>query len=141
MATTKSTKRHMSKAERQQARERAQERAQAALDRLGEGVREVYQSERWESWLRSLSKFHDYSLGNTILIASICFDICIKLVLNESFSLVGIDVFDDSLVRFLESSGAFINVEDLFSERFVELVDLNLELCSVLRRIFVSFVR
>ena len=69
MAATKSTKRHMSKAERQQARERAQERAQAALDRLGEGGREVYQSERWESWLQSLSKFHDYSLGNTILIA------------------------------------------------------------------------
>jgi hypothetical protein len=69
MATTKSTKRHMSKAERQQARERAQERAQAALDRLGEGVRAVYDSERWESWLRSLSKFYDYSLGNTILIA------------------------------------------------------------------------
>ena len=69
MATTKSTKRHMSKAERQQARERAQERARAALDRLGEGVRAVYDSERWESWLRSLSKFYDYSLGNTILIA------------------------------------------------------------------------
>ena len=69
MATTKSTKRHTSKAERQQARERAQERAQAALDRLGEGVRAVYDSGRWESWLRSLSKFHDYSLGNTILIA------------------------------------------------------------------------
>ena len=66
---SKSTKHHMSKAERQQARESAQERAQAALDRLGEGVREVYQSERWESWLRSLSKFYDYSLGNTILIA------------------------------------------------------------------------
>jgi hypothetical protein len=29
----------------------------------------VYDSERWESWLRSLSKFYDYSLGNTILIA------------------------------------------------------------------------
>jgi hypothetical protein len=69
MAATKSTKRHMSKAERQQARERAQERAQAALDRLSEGVRAVYDSERWESWLRSLSKFYDYSLGNTILIA------------------------------------------------------------------------
>lgn len=69
MSATKSTKRHMSKAERQQARERAQERAQAALDRLGEGVRAVYDSERWESWLQSLSRFHDYSLGNTILIA------------------------------------------------------------------------
>ena len=69
MATTKSTKRHTSKAEHQQARERAQERAQKALDRLGEGVRAVYDSERWESWLRSLSRFHDYSLGNTILIA------------------------------------------------------------------------
>ena len=69
MATTKSTKHHMSKAERQQAREKTQERAQAALDRLDEGVREVYRSERWEQWLRSLSKFYDYSLGNTILIA------------------------------------------------------------------------
>lgn len=64
----KSTKRNMSRTERQQARERAQERAQAALDRLDEGVREVYRSERWEQWLRSLAKFHDYSLGNTILI-------------------------------------------------------------------------
>lgn len=69
MATTKSTKRRMSKAERQQAREAAQEKAQAALDRLGEGVRAVYDSERWESWLRSLAKFHDYSLNNTLLIA------------------------------------------------------------------------
>ena len=69
MAATKSTRRHMSRAERQQARERAQERAQAALDRLGEGVRAVYDSERWESWLRSLGRFYDYSLGNTILIA------------------------------------------------------------------------
>lgn len=63
----KSTK-HMSKAERQQAREKAQERAQAALDRLDEGVREVYESERWRLWLDSLAKFHDYGLGNTILI-------------------------------------------------------------------------
>ena len=34
-----------------------------------EGVRAVYDSERWETWLRSLSRFYDYSLGNTILIA------------------------------------------------------------------------
>ena len=69
MAATKSTKRHVGRAERQQARERAQERARAALDRLDEGVREVYRSERWETWLHSLAKFYDYSLGNTILIS------------------------------------------------------------------------
>ena len=69
MAATKSTKRHTSRAERQQARERAQERTLAALDRLDEGVREVWRSERWETWLRSLARFYDYSLGNTILIA------------------------------------------------------------------------
>lgn len=56
----------MSKAE---AREMAQAKARAALDRLDEGVRGVYDSERWETWLKSLSRFHDYSLGNTILIA------------------------------------------------------------------------
>ena len=56
---------------RQSASRRARGRrsARAALDRLGEGVRAVYDSERWESWLRSLSRFYDYSLGNTILIA------------------------------------------------------------------------
>jgi antirestriction protein ArdC len=69
MATTKNTKRRMTKEERQQARETAQAKAQAALDRLGEGVRAVYDSERWETWLQSLARFHDYSLNNTLLIA------------------------------------------------------------------------
>ena len=68
MAASKGTKNRRSRAERQQAREAAQAKAQAALDRLGEGVREVYQSERWEQWLGSLAKFHDYSLNNTLLI-------------------------------------------------------------------------
>ena len=59
-------KKNMSKVE---AREMAQAKARAALDRLDEGVRAVYSSERWEMWLQGLAKFHDYSLGNTILIA------------------------------------------------------------------------
>lgn len=45
MTASKSTKNYRNKAERQQAREAAQ----AALDRLGEDVRAVYDSERWES--------------------------------------------------------------------------------------------
>ena len=55
--------------DKQQAREAAQTKAQAALDRLDEGMREVYDSERWKAWLDSLSKFYTYSLGNTLLIA------------------------------------------------------------------------
>jgi hypothetical protein len=65
---TKTTK-TMTAAERKQAREAAQAKAQAALDRLDAGIREVYSSDRWEQWLQSLSKFYDYSLGNTILIS------------------------------------------------------------------------
>jgi len=60
---------HMSEAERRQVRENAQQRAQEALDRLGQGVRGVWESERWEQWLRSLGRFHEYSLNNTLLIA------------------------------------------------------------------------
>ena len=41
---------------------------QAALDRLDDGVRGVYQTERWRTWLTTLSKFYDYSLNNTLLI-------------------------------------------------------------------------
>ncbi len=54
---------------RQERREAAQAKAQAALDRLGDGIRSVWDSEEWAKWLRTLAKFHDYSLNNTMLIA------------------------------------------------------------------------
>ncbi len=65
MKTTKSYK-DMTREERRAA---AQAKAQAALDRIGDGVRSVWDSEEWERWLRTLAKFHDYSLNNTMLIA------------------------------------------------------------------------
>ena len=65
MKTTKAYK-DMTKQER---REAAQAKAQAALDRLGDGIRSVWDSEAWRRWLDTLAKFHDYSLNNTMLIA------------------------------------------------------------------------
>ena len=65
METTKAY-RDMTREERRAA---AQARAQAALDRIGDGVRSVWESEEWAKWLRTLAKFHDYSLNNTMLIA------------------------------------------------------------------------
>ena len=66
MKTTKAYK-DMTKQER---REAAQVRAQAALDRIGDGVRSVWDSEAWRRWLTTLAKLHDYSLNNnTMLIA------------------------------------------------------------------------
>ncbi|MBR3328402.1 MAG: hypothetical protein IKG22_13865 [Atopobiaceae bacterium] len=65
MKTTKSYK-DMTREERKAA---AQAKAQAALDRLGDGIRSVWESEEWAKWLRTLAKFHDYSLNNTMLIA------------------------------------------------------------------------
>jgi hypothetical protein len=56
----------MTKQERKAA---AQAKAQAALDRIGDGVRSVWESEAWRRWLDTLAKFHDYSLNNTMLIA------------------------------------------------------------------------
>jgi hypothetical protein len=54
---------------KQERREAAQAKAQAALDRLGDGIRSVWDSEAWRRWLTPLAKFHDYSLNNTMLIA------------------------------------------------------------------------
>ena len=65
MKTTKSYK-NMTREERKEA---AQAKAQAALDRIGDGVRSVWESEEWAKWLRTLAKFHDYSLNNTMLIS------------------------------------------------------------------------
>ncbi|MBR3384234.1 MAG: hypothetical protein IKG69_03360 [Atopobiaceae bacterium] len=54
---------------REERREAAQARAQAALDRIGDGVRSVWNSESWTRWLDTMARFHDYSLNNTMLIA------------------------------------------------------------------------
>lgn len=50
-------------------REAAQAKAPAALDRLGDGIRAVWQSDAWTRWLDTMARFHDYSLNNTLLIA------------------------------------------------------------------------
>jgi hypothetical protein len=39
-----------------------------ALAKLEEGIQEVFQSDKYREYLKTLGKFHDYSLGNLILI-------------------------------------------------------------------------
>ena len=38
-------------------------------EKLEQGVSEIFTSENYTNWLRSMSRFHHYSIGNTILIA------------------------------------------------------------------------
>ena len=38
-------------------------------DQLEQGIQELFESEKFMAWLRTMSKFHDYSLNNTLLIA------------------------------------------------------------------------
>ena len=38
-------------------------------DKLETGIKELYDSEKYVTWLNTMSKFHQYSLNNTILIA------------------------------------------------------------------------
>ena len=36
---------------------------------LEEGIQNLFESEKFKSWLTTMSRFHDYSLNNTLLIA------------------------------------------------------------------------
>ena len=38
-------------------------------DKLETGIKELFDSEKYVTWLNTMSKFHEYSLNNTILIA------------------------------------------------------------------------
>ena len=38
-------------------------------DKLGEGLKELFDSEKYRSYLSTMSKFHNYSVNNTLLIA------------------------------------------------------------------------
>jgi hypothetical protein len=46
------------------------EKTKAAFERIEQGVKDVYQSDNFKQYLKALSKFHNYSLNNTILILS-----------------------------------------------------------------------
>ena len=38
-------------------------------DKLEEGLKELFESEQYKNYLRTMSKFHNYSVNNTMLIA------------------------------------------------------------------------
>ena len=38
-------------------------------DRLEEGLKELFESEKYKTYLTTMSKFHNYSFNNTLLIA------------------------------------------------------------------------
>ena len=48
--------------------EERNERVQSALDKIEDGVSKVFTSENYLNYLKCMSKFHNYSYGNTLLI-------------------------------------------------------------------------
>ena len=46
-----------------------EERLKEVMDKLEAGVTELFEGERFADYLRTMSKFHDYSFGNILLIA------------------------------------------------------------------------
>ena len=45
------------------------EKVKEITDRLEAGIHALFESDTFKNYLKTLSKFHDYSLNNTILIA------------------------------------------------------------------------
>ena len=45
------------------------EKVKEITDKLEAGIKELMDSDKFKEYLKCLSKFHNYSLGNTILIA------------------------------------------------------------------------
>ena len=49
--------------------EKSAEKLKEITDRLEQGITELFESERYREYLRVMSKFHNYSINNTLLIA------------------------------------------------------------------------
>lgn len=54
--------------EREKKREENQEKIKKAMEKIEAGVQDVFSSEKFAQYLSFMSKFHNYSLNNTILI-------------------------------------------------------------------------
>lgn len=48
---------------------RAREQLKEIMEGLEQGIKEVFESDKYKEYLNTMSKFHNYSLNNTILIA------------------------------------------------------------------------
>ena len=44
------------------------DRVKEITDQLEQGLKNLFQSENYMNWLKTMSKFHEYSLNNTLLI-------------------------------------------------------------------------
>ena len=45
------------------------QKVQEITDKLEEGLKELFESEKYKTYLSTMSKFHNYSFNNTFLIA------------------------------------------------------------------------
>ena len=45
------------------------DRVKEITDQLEDGISQLFESDQYMQWLTTMSRFHDYSLNNTILIA------------------------------------------------------------------------
>ena len=45
------------------------QKVQEITDKLEEGLKELFESEKYKIYLSTMSKFHNYSFNNTLLIA------------------------------------------------------------------------
>jgi len=51
------------------AENKQQQEIREITDKLEQGVKELFESEKYKVFLHTMSKFHNYSLNNTMLIA------------------------------------------------------------------------
>lgn len=65
----KTRKGKMSKKEAEEYKELQKNKVKEITDKLEAGIKDLFSSGKYETWLKTMSKFHDYSLNNTILIA------------------------------------------------------------------------
>ena len=45
------------------------QKVQEITDKLEEGLKELFESEKYKTYLSTMSKFHNYSFNNTLLVA------------------------------------------------------------------------
>ena len=50
------------------AENRSAQQVREITDKLEQGIKELFESERFKEYLRTMSKFYNYSFNNTLLI-------------------------------------------------------------------------
>ena len=110
------------------------QKVQEITDKLEEGLKELFESEKYKTYLSTMSKFHNYSFNNTLLIAMQKPEFCGLTLKDIDMQNKTINV--DHQLQYVGNKGKYI--EKTKTDAGTRVLPMSEEVYEVMKRVLVN---